>query len=225
MYRPIDKLNPEYPVFKKVNGRIISFLSMKAFFACMAAVLVSIVLYVILGKVAYTETVAMDELERAESQNLYVAEWAALRMPEVEKALSQYTTSDGKAKSDLSAGQRQTYLEYANERAALEIKIAGGGGASLEDLAEAACRNGLTAQMYEGEAIALAPVTKEVRTPYLSSMVRFSIGLLIVGFTILLSIEPGGSRSLAKSLIDLRHFSKKQHVFVYRRSIEVQKGE
>lgn len=218
MYKPLDPDVPQYPVFAKVNGRIIPFLSAKGFAAIAAAVLLGTVLFAATGAFVHDVEVPMPGNEVQNARDDLKAARAAAQLESARSALRQYETSEGDAREGLSAAERADYQQVRSEASTAELALSMYSPDQRARLLDDAAVKGISPSTEDAELEAMAPTTAVETRPVVDDFVRF----VVLGFvpfvgTISAVVESADGTSLASMVTERVRFARRQRTFFYSR--------
>ena len=218
MYRPSDMERPQYPMFKKVNGRIISFLSLKGALALGASVLFAIALAFLLGVPKVAVEVKTTQAEQLEVKTILNAEHAAVSRDatQTELALYQNETHTG-AKTGITEDEYARYLELSQELSKYDAILSACTKYSEDELTLMAKEDGITYETTQDALEDKVLLVKTEQTDAIALPVRWAVAIAVIGLALMLLCEFGGERSLALKLIDSARFSSAQHTYTYKR--------
>lgn len=217
MYKPQDMERPQYPMFKKVNGRIISFLSLKAALAIGVAVVFAIILALVLGIPTKDVSVATTDTDKLSAKTLLQAQRAAAALPEVEAEMAPLQNEAGTGpKTGLTSEQTVTYNELSQEKLKCKSTLTSYTSKTTSELTSLAKENGITRHTTDEEIEARVPNEKIESQQVVSVPARWAVALAIVGLAFMLFSE-FGERSLAEKLMLTRKYATSQHVYKYKR--------
>lgn len=219
MYRPQDPERPQYPMFKKVNGRIVSFLSLKAALALGASVLVAVLLAVALSIPKVEAVVQTTQQERLEAQTVLTAERAAAALAPAQSELATYRAEGGSGpKTGLNDKEYQHYLELSQEVSKCNAVLSACTAYAPAQLREMASGHGITRATTDAELEEMVPLEKDELQDAVAVPLRWAVALAVIGLSLIMLCEVNGERSLALKLIDSMRFAAAQHTYEYRRT-------
>ena len=205
-------------MFKKVNGRIISFLSLKGAFALGVSVLFAIALAFLLGVPKTSVEVKTTQAEQLEAKTILSAEHAAVSRASVQTELAQYQndTQTG-PKTDITELEYSRYLELTQELSKYDAILSSCTKYTDVELTRMAKEDGITYETTEVELESKVPLVKTEAIDAIALPVRWAVAIAIIGLALMLLCEFGGERSLALKLIDSARFSRAQHTYTFKR--------
>lgn len=221
MYTPLDKGNPQYPFFKRINGRIISFLSARGAVAIGLAVLLALLLTSTVGKITTSSEVELTEHERVSAEERYKAYRAALVDAEIAEDLAPFYESETVLKDGLTQEEVDEAVSLRNERSANATYLVGYEDFELDGLRAEAAENGITASTSDAEISSMVPATKTVEEPVFDMFFVISFfWVLPIGFVALMFLELDGSSSFYTYLRDYVRYHRRQHRYYYSSSLD-----
>lgn len=220
MYQPSNAERPEYPVFSRVNGRILSFLPGKGALVVLAAAALSLVLVSGIGGIVREEEVPLSEYEALQELERLKAERASLRVEEVEARIAeaeaaacQGPSSEGDAEDDL--------VRLKGELSALEVTLGSLSSSELERLKAQALEDGVGSEDGDEELREKVPPTKREEIPVVDGMTCVALfGFAPIATALVLVVEPSGMPSIASCIASKLRYARKQHVYFYCRSAD-----
>jgi hypothetical protein len=184
MYRA-DELYPTYPVFNRIDGRAIPCVGLKGLAIIVAVALLGYLLFAATGNITHAVEVSTDDATRYQIQARYDLERTGAAYVQQAAILNDEGISD----AERAAAERNLYL-LQGQLAASSNSITGYVSRSADgivivdeaavgELAAAADKDGITADMDSAQIASLIPATTPVVRPYVDDAPRF-IGLAAV---------------------------------------------
>lgn len=217
MYKPTDVERPQYPVFAKVNGRIIPFLSIKGVIAIAATLALGIGLFVAFSMLTHEIDIEVAQADRSIEYDSFKAQRAAVRLDAAQDELAPYEDGDGKPRADLSAEDKMRYQEIVAGRSSVEVTLSVYTPDQRADLAVRAAENGIAAETSDAELEAMVAKTKREVVPVIDDFMRFVIFVFLPLGACIASVVEIDGMSLVSAISDRVAFRRKQHVYFYRR--------
>lgn len=218
MYKPQDDDRPQYPVFAKVNGRIIPFLSLKGFLAIAAVLVVGVGLFFAAAAVTHEVDVDVPPAEQSAEHDAIKAQRSAVQYDAARRSLEPYVDGEGAVRADLGVEERIEYQELSSKASSLEVVLSMYSPSQRADLAERAAERGITAETSDEELEGMVATTRRATVPVMDDFMRFLVFIFIpVGAAISAVFEVDGM-SLVSAIGDRVSYRRKQHVFFYRRA-------
>lgn len=179
MYVPTDAKNPQYPVFARIDGRIVPFLSARCAVALVAAGVIACVLWAASGQILHEDVVAMTPAQTAEARDDLKAQLYAAKLDAAEEALSILADEDGKPREDLDQKDLAAYQDAESERKSCESMLAAYSPAERASLVDRARESGIGAGMDLEGIERMVPTEMEVVEPVLDPLTRFALCVLL----------------------------------------------
>lgn len=214
MYQPENAERPQYPMFPKVNGRVLSFLSGAGVAAVALTAALGIALFSLTGLIVRETQVPLSQAERAEEVGMLTAARDLLVLDQAEAALAEIDQDS----SGQASPERQ---QLAERRQAAALSLASVDEADYPLLLAEAERRGISAETTDEEIEAMAASTKTAVEPYLGDFER-GVALIAApaALALMLFVEPAGCPSLASVLMDARAFSRRRRELFFERSVQ-----
>ena len=215
MYRPEDPKAPRYPVFEKVNGRIVPWLSAKGALAIIAACVLAGMFIHLSASWTRTVDVALADGDHADE----VAHLERVRdvatYDEVEAELALLADSTGAPREDLTDEERERYYELVGERAIAMRTVAVLVSSDLAELRAEAQELGITSSTTDAELAELIPPTRPEERRVIAAPLAILIAGIIVIAGAALFIEPREGENLYRLIREDKEFRSKQHEYLY----------
>ena len=217
MYRPEDTKAPRYPVFEKLNGRIIPWISGKGALVIIAAFIIAASFIHLTA--AWTRTVEVEttDAERAEALSHLSQVRDVAVYDEAEAEVGRLSDGQGAPREDLTEEERERYYELISERAIAMRSIAAVISTDLAEMRREAESLGITARTTDEELAAFVPATKTAERRVVGAPVAVLVAGAIVLAAAALMVEPREGMNLYRLLREERAFKAKQHEYLYAR--------
>ena len=216
MYKPLDEDNPQYPVFAKVNGRIISFLSRKAVLIIGITIVLCASLFIAADSIKQWVDTPLPATEKARLYDNLKAQRAAVQYQRIKSDMAAYE-EEGVVRPNLSLEEKQAYQDLKSRISMLEVALSVYNANQRDDLVHKAKEAGI-GQASDDELEAMVPNTKPEEVPVIDDFLRFILFVFIpVGIVISLVVEIGGSISGIQYFLDCLAFRRKQKTYFFRR--------
>ena len=208
----------EWPIFAKVDGRIIPWMSVKGAIVLGVALLLAFFINHELSSLTYVAEVAKTGDEMALDLERLVVARDALALDETESELASLSAPDGSPRVDLAEEELERFYDLTAREALLRRRVSGLLSSELIAARELADDYGITGLTGDEELSALVPTEKQVARRVVSQPVCLILLAFFVIATAAFVLEPTEGRTLAGYFISLRRFSASQHEYLYRRS-------
>lgn len=230
MYRPEDSAAPRYPVFEKVNGRIIPFVSAKGAAVVVAAALLAVLFIHFAANLTRDVTVALTQEEVAEEMARLESVRNVAALDEISSELEALTAASGTPRADLGPEELERYYELVADKSIATRSVAMLVSAEISAMRTEAKELGITSSTTDEDLFSLIDTTKTQAKRIIGSPATILIALIIVSLAIGMVFEPAEGRNLYRLLVDMRRFNAKQHEYLYARTsgsfaAEDQKGD
>lgn len=217
MYRPEDKKNPQYPVFARLNGRVISWLSLKCFVATVAAAVLAVALWAGLGSLTQHVSSPLTAEQSLAYRTELDQERSVLQLDTAKAALEPYLAADGSIKEGLSESQFAEGYDLQVRVGELESVTSLLSDEEIAALRSEAAKDGVTAETTDEELDAMVPDYADEEVPLVSGQVRFALAVCLVAFALFFSAEWLDGPSLAYLIRQRVAYNRQQHAFRYRK--------
>lgn len=217
MYKPSDATNPQYPVFRKLNGRIIPFLGARGIAAIAATLALGVLLFAATGNIVHDVNVDVSASDmQLERENLR-AERAAVQLGEAQARLAPYQAEGGAARDDLTAEERGAYQEAKAAASAAEIALAIYGPDQRTALSAAAAADGIAADTTDEELQSKVVTSRIEIRPVVDDLLRFAALVFAPTVIAVVVVFESDGTSLASLVADRLAFNRKQKTYYYSR--------
>ena len=217
MYPDIENANDTWPIFAKVDGRIIPWLDMKGLLILGAALLLAFGLNHVLSGWTHEVEVAktQDEIE-LEYTELARARTAA-SLDSVTEELASLSLATGEPRQDLAEDELERYYELLATSSLLKKETAAMLSSELIAARSLAQEQNITQTTSDEELLAMIELTRTDTLRVVPATVSLFVCALIVLAAAAFVLEPEEGRTLAGYLTESRKFNKKQHEYLYSR--------
>lgn len=216
MYAPEDGRNPQYPVFARIDGRIIPFLSLRCVVAVAVSLAIAAVLWAASGMVVHEAEVDLTPSESSEARAEAKAQLYAVRLAALEEAIEPYVGDDGEPDPSIGEDGLAELRELQSQRDSMAALLADYGPDERAELAEAGRAAGMGAGMDETDIEAFVPETRVSVEPVLTRPARFALFVICpVATAIVMFGEFGGGMSIASYIGDAVSFRRRRREFEY----------
>lgn len=215
MYKPNDMNRPQYPVFRKVDGKIIPLFSGKAIVTVMVVILLCIAVFTTTGSITKTIEVNTTALEQNNELTDLKAQRAAMAYQQTRQEMEKLENEQGDKLSTLSIDQEKRYNELQNDADSKSLILASYTDEQQARLIISAQENDINPDTNDEELKTFVKMTRTEEVPVIDDFVRgIFLIFLPIGITLALVAEYEGN-SLSKALMRMIYFKRKQHVFYY----------
>ena len=217
MYKPSDASNPQYPVFRKLNGMIIPFLGLKGLAAIAATLALGALLFAATGGIVHDVEVGVPASDMQLEREGLRAERAAVQLEEAQARLAPYQAEGGAARDDLTAEERGAYQEAKAAASAAEAALAVYGPDQRAALSAAAAADGVAADTTDEELQSMVAATRIESRPVVDDLLRFAALVFAPTVIAVVVVFESDGTSVASLVADRWAFSRKQKTYYYSR--------
>lgn len=211
MFEP-DKNNPKYPVFRKLDGRLLPGLSKSTTLVIVIVLIIGIIAFHSLGNVKHVIEVPISKVDVSSLFSEYRNEQLALEYTEL-KELNEELAE----KEEPTAEQRAELSSIENRLGTISAALIGIPQTEYERYANKAKEKGITSEMSSAELESFVPLTREEEQPVISD---FDRGVWFVGVPIALilivSWEKDGRSLLMNIRTAVRYFRRPKFYYLQK---------